>query len=148
MLCNVDRLDKVFFHIIVKSSCQQLAETVKFTVFHMKSVADGTCFLNSLAGIKVFPGVFLYRFCHGESRPWACHIDFCSFIGEFRSAVRSHSAGCHDLFRLVNDIIDIAISLVCFNSGKLRIMTGIHAFITEVAGDFKYAFIPADKKSL
>ena len=146
MFCNVYRLDEVFFRIGIKAFGKNLAEAVEFTVFHVELVCNGSGIFDGFAGIEVFAGVFLHRFCHGESRPGRGYVDFRIFIGKFHGAVGSHGAGSYDLFCLVDDVFDVSIGLVGFNGCEFRVVAGIHAFISEVSGDFKNPFIAAHQE--
>ena len=145
---DVDRLDEVFFHVSIEAGGKNLAESVVFAVFHFQFICNGTGIFDCLTGIEVFPRIFLHGLCHGQSRPGRSHVDFRIFIGEFHGTVGSHGAGCHHLFRLVDDVFDIPIGLVCFDGSEFRIVAGIHSFISEVSGDFKNPFITAHEESL
>ncbi len=144
------RLDQVFFRVCVEAFCQDFAEAVEFGVFDMEAVSDSASVFDGFASVEVFMvwRVFLYGFCHGETRPRSLHVDFRIFINEFGGAVSSQSAGFYDLFSLVDHVFDITVSLVGFDGGEFRIVAGIHAFVSEVSGDFENSFIAAYQKSL
>ena len=146
----MDRLDQVFFGIGIEAFCQDLAKAIKFTVFYMQTVSDSTCIIDGFACIEVFMGwrIFLHSLCHGESWPRSLDVDFCILVLELSRTVGSHRTGFYDLFRLVDDVFDIPISLVCFDSGEFRIVAGIHALVSEVSRDLENSFITADEQSL
>ena len=148
MFSNVNWLDQFCFYVFIEASGEDLAESVEFAVFYMEFVSNLASVFDGFACIEVFTCVFLDSASHGESWPRAFDIDFGAFIGEFGCAVGCECAGFDDFFCLFNDVFDVAVCLVCFDGCEFRVVTGIHAFVSEVSGDFENSFIAAHEESL
>ena len=111
-------------------------------------------FVGHLAGdfdvgdiFKIGTAEFLNGFDHGHAVPRRRQIDFFIDIGQLHRAVQHVGQFRDHVFRNVDDIFQITVSLVQFDRRKFRIMTGIDAFITEAAVHFKNAFQAADEEA-
>ena len=105
------RLDKVFFDEFFKESVDDLADAIVLAVFNV-------VFVSHLAGrfdignaFKVSTAEFLDGFDHGHAVPRRREVDFLVDIGQFHRAIEHFCQFGDHVFRNVDDVFQVAISL-------------------------------------
>ena len=99
----------------------------------------------------IFPEIntcnFLNSIHHVHSLKWFVKHDFSSLIDNWTIAFNSFSNVLDNTFCQIHNIMEVCISLVNFDRSKLRVMCGIHSFVTEDTANLIDTFHTADDKA-
>ena len=97
-----------------------------------------------VAFFKIEPGIFFYRFHHGQSLPRTFEAYLLSLISYIKTSAYLLGSGGEKLLGDIHHIVIVGISLIKFYRRKLRVMTGVHSLVAELSAYFVNLFKAAD----
>ena len=102
--------------------------------------SDSFGFIQSHVLPEVNASDFLDSVNHVDAFEWFVDLDFSSLVVDRSITFNRFSSVLDDTFSQVHDIVEVSVSLVNFNRCELRVVSGIHTFVTEDTSDFVNTF--------
>ena len=114
--------------------------SVVFFNWNILFSSDNFSFFQSHILPEVNTSDFLDCINHVDAFEWFVDLDFSSLVVDRSITFNRFSSVLDDTFSQVHDIVEVSVSLVNFDRCELRVVSGIHAFVTEDTSDFVDTF--------
>ena len=109
--------------------------SVVFFNWNILFSSDCFGFIQSHVLPEVNASDFLDSVNHVDAFEWFVDLDFSSLIVDRSVTFNSFSSVLDDALSQVHDIVEVSVSLVNFDRCELRVVSGIHTFVTEDTSD-------------
>ena len=134
-------LNQCFFNEFFEEGVDDVTNfSVVFFNWNILFSSDSFGFIQSHVLPEVNASDFLDSVNHVDAFEWFVDLDFSSLVVDRSVTFNSFSSVLDDTFSQVHDIVEVSVSLVNFDRCELRVVSGIHTFVTEDTSDFVNAF--------
>ena len=130
------RLDQLIFAVLLEEEADDVAAFMMCFKLDMFFFCKRFYFVLRCDLIEVDAGFFLDGVNHGQTAEGLTKVDFLAVINDFCTAADCLSQVTVHIFCQIHHAVIVCVGLIEFHQSKLRIVTGVHAFITEYAADF------------
>ena len=139
MIHNEGGLNQVLLAELFEEEVDDVALGVTLLEFYMMLLSKLLCLGIICNGIEINTGIFLDTINHGNAFEWLAKVDLNAIVCDYRGTA---DGLCQMLKHALGEFhhpLVIGVCLVQLHQGKLRIMSGIYALITEYTADFVYS---------
>ena len=141
-------LNQGFFDKFFKESIDDVSNfSIMFFNWHFLFLSQGSSFFKAHILPEVYASDFFNSIHHVNTFEWLVDLDLSALVVDWTITLNCLSSVLDNAFCQVHDVLEVSIGLVNFDRSELRVMSGIHPFVTEDTANFIDAFHTTNDKA-
>ena len=109
--------------------------------------SQGSSFFEGHILPEVYASDFLDGIYHMNTFKWFVDLDLSALVVDWSISFYRNGSMLDNAFCQVHDILEVCIGLVNLDRSELRVMSGVHSFVTEDTANFIDAFHTTNDKA-